>query len=89
MDKDGIFISQQPEVGLLKGGLVEEGSAQETHMEVQQANELESREGSLSLVISWPAREDITHFNGTAEARYPKMVESLASPPKMFPEKII
>lgn len=38
MDTDEMFISQRPEVGLLKGaqrGLVEGGSAQETHMEVQ------------------------------------------------------
>lgn len=86
MDKDGMSISQRPEVGLLEGaqtGLVEGGSTQETHMGVQQVKELESRKGSLSLVISWPARGDIAHFRGTtAGTRHRKWQNPCQDPQK-------
>lgn len=85
-------ISHRPAMDLLKEagpGLLERESARKNHMGVRQGNESESRRGSLPLIIRWPAGGAIAHFKGTAGARYPAKVESLKSPPKKLPGKII
>lgn len=85
-------ISHKSTVGLLKGVgqvFLRETPHRRTLGKYSQGMKQEAEVGRLVQVIHWPAGGVLAHLKGACRGKIPAMVESLKSPSKMFPEKVI